>query len=90
MSGQDGGGTSHAGGNSSAANNGNSSNGASGKPNRINIQHLDPKDFLPPRARSSLAMDENNMFSFFTNVWRFTGTVIPHILPQVHLLVHSD
>ena len=30
-------------------------------------------------------MNENGTFSFFINVWKFYGTVIPHILPQVFL-----
>ena len=30
-------------------------------------------------------MNEDSYFSFFFNVWKFTGTVIPHILPQILL-----
>ena len=32
-------------------------------------------------------MDEDHVYSFIANSWHYTGTVLPHILPQIVLAV---
>ena len=53
--------------------------------NTAKAQHLNPEDLEPPKPSQSPLMNEDHIYSFFTNCWYFTGTVLPHILPQIIL-----